>query len=153
MKWLQQFLVSVFLLLFLPVSLPASDDLELDVQARIDAFDEIDRVFKSLRFYLVNQRSQSQEELLPLADELLTLSYPLAGLFAEESPRQLFRFSKARPEIWTRKAQFDGQLDRFVEALESIQTALQEGRFSEAARQVDLTAQGCRRCHQAFRYR
>lgn len=124
-----------------------------DVNLRIDTFDEIDRVFKALRFKVVNQRSNNHEAAALLSVELVELSYRLPGLFSEPSPREVFAQSRSRPEIWERKPRYDFLLNEFLDNLEMIHEQLQQGQMSRAGQLIDETAKSCRRCHNTFRYR
>lgn len=127
--------------------------LAAEVQQRIDAFDEIDQLFRALRFKVVNQRSQDHQGALVYADQLVNLAYQLPGLFEAETPRQVIPFSRARPEIWSRKARYDFLMDEFLDNLEEIQALLRQARLTDAGHRIDRTAQSCRRCHDPFRYR
>ncbi len=124
-----------------------------DVNLRIDTFDEVDRLFKALRFKVVNQRSTDREGALEYSNELVELTYRLPELFDEPSPREFFPASRSRPEIWSKKERFDLLLDEFVGNLEAIDDEVKDGDLSKAGRLIDETAKGCRRCHNAFRYR
>lgn len=124
-----------------------------DVNFRIDTFDEIDQLFKALRFKVVNQRSTNREAALDYSSKLVKLSYRLPDLFDLPSSRESFPQSRSRPEIWTKKERFDQQLEAFVVNLEKIDDEIRAGDLSRAGRLIDETAKGCRRCHNGFRYR
>ncbi|WP_027848558.1 cytochrome c [Marinospirillum minutulum] len=124
-----------------------------DVNLRIDTFDEIDQLFKALRFKVVNQRSTNREAALDYSSKLVKLSYRLPDLFDLPSSRESFPQSRSRPEIWTKKEYFDQQLEAFVVNLEKIDDEIRAGDLSRAGRLIDETAKGCRRCHNGFRYR
>src|SRR5690554_799144 len=124
-----------------------------DVNLRIDTFDEIDQLFKALRFKVVNQRSTNREAALDYSSKLVKLSYRLPDLFDLPSSRESFPQSRSRPEIWTKKERFDQQLEAFVVNLEKIDDEIRAGDLSRAGRLIDETAKGCRRCHNGFRYR
>lgn len=124
-----------------------------DVYLRIDTFDEMDQLFKALRFKIVNQRSTNREAALEYSSELVKLSYRLPALFDLPSSREIFPQSRSRPEIWTRKARFDHLLEAFVDNLEVIDDEIRGGDLKQAGRLIDETAKGCRRCHNAYRYR
>lgn len=124
-----------------------------DVHLRIDTFDEIDRVFKALRFKVVNQRSTNREGSLEYSSQLVELSYRLPDLFDTLSSRESFPMSRSRPEIWSQKARFDLLMDEFVDNLEQIDDQIKTGDLSKAGRLIDETAKGCRRCHNAYRYK
>ncbi|MBE0505775.1 MAG: cytochrome c [Marinospirillum sp.] len=139
-------------LALLPVAARAEITAE-DVNLRIDTFDEIDRLFKALRFKVVNQRSDNRQGAMVYSRELVELSYRLPALFDEPSPREIYPQSRARPEIWNRKARYDFLLDEFLDNLEMIHDHLDKGQMSQAGQLIDRTAQSCRRCHNTFRYR
>ena len=137
-------------LFFLPAQ---SASLADDVDLRIETFDEIDRLFKALRFKVVNMRSDDRRGAMVYSEDLVRHAYRLPGLFEEESPREAFRQSSARPQIWKRKQRYDFLMNEFIDNLEEIHDLLDQGQMSAAGRQIDRTAQGCRRCHNTFRYR
>mgnify|MGYP001205247760 CR=1 FL=1 len=124
-----------------------------DVNLRIDTFDEIDQLFKALRFKVVNQRSTNREAALEYSSKLVKLSYRLPDLFDLPSARENFPQSRSRPEIWAKKEHFDHQLEAFVVNLEKIDDEIRAGDLNRAGRLIDETAKGCRRCHNGFRYR
>lgn len=146
-------LVILLLTVWLPNAFAEKASLAEEVNLRIDTFDEVDRLFKALRFKVVNQRSTDREGALEYSSELVELTYRLPELFDEPSPRELFPASRSRPEIWSKKDRFDFLLDEFVGNLEAIDDEIKEGDLSKAGRLIDETAKGCRRCHNAFRYR
>lgn len=123
------------------------------VNQRIDTFDEVDRLFKALRFKVVSQRSQDSAGAREFSSELVELAYRLPVLFEQESPREVFPHSRSRPEIWSRKVRFDVLLDAFIDNLEIIDDEIAAGNLTKAGQLIDETAKGCRRCHNAFRYR
>lgn len=145
--------VFALLCLFLLPTTAKSDMTAHDVDLRIDTFDEIDRLFKALRFKVVNQRSDNRQGAMVYSRELVELSYRLPALFDEPSPREMYPQSRARPEIWSRKARYDFLLDEFLDNLEMIHEHLDKGQMSQAGQLIDRTAQSCRRCHNTFRYR
>ena len=124
-----------------------------DVKLRIDTFDEIDRVFKALRFKVVYQRSTNGEGSLEYSSKLVELSYRLPDLFDTLSSQESFPMSRSRPEIWSQKARFDLLMDKFVDNLEQIDDQIKSGELVKAGRLIDETAKGCRRCHNAYRYK
>lgn len=123
------------------------------VQQRIDNFDEIEQNFKALRFKLVNQKSTDATGAKEMSQQMLNLAYKLPPLFSQVSSRQKFSFSRSKPEIWTRNALFKQQLNEFIDDLEEIDELLDTQQLAAAAKVIDKAAQGCRRCHNGFRYR
>lgn len=145
--------LAVFLALILTVLPAQSGSLLDDVDLRIETFDEIDRLFKALRFKVVNMRSDDRKGAMVYSEDLIRHAYRLPGLFEEASPREDFRHSSARPQIWERKERYDYLMNEFIDNLEEIHELLNQGEMTAAGRKIDLTAQGCRRCHNTFRYR
>lgn len=123
------------------------------VQQRIDNFDEIEQNFKALRFKLVNQKSTDAKGAKEMSAAMLKLAYELPPLFSQVSSRQNFAFSRSKPDIWTRNALFTQQLNTFIDHLEEIDELIEANNLPAAAQVIDRTAQGCRRCHNGFRYR
>lgn len=124
-----------------------------DVDLRIETFDEIDKLFKALRFKIVNQRSTNHQAALKYSSQLVELAYRLPDLFDVPSAADAFPQSRSRPEIWSRKAFFDTQMFNFVDNLEDINDEVKAGNLTKAGQLIDETAKGCRRCHNAFRYK
>ncbi|SFB89477.1 Cytochrome C' [Marinospirillum celere] len=150
-KWLP---LGAALILTLGLSLPMhAGSLSEDVDLRIETFDEIDRLFKALRFKVVNMRSEDHKGAMEYSDQLIRHAYRLPGLFEEPSPREQFPQSRARPQIWDRKDRYDFLLNQFTDNLEEIHELLEQERLTDAGRLIDRTAQSCRQCHNTFRYR
>lgn len=124
-----------------------------EVDLRIEIFDEIDLLFKALRFEIVNRHSTDQAATLEFSTPLLNLGYQLEELFSAPSARDAFPQSRSRPTIWRNKERFDSLMGGFVDNLEQIDDAIQAGDFTQAATTLDQTAKGCRQCHNSFRYR
>ncbi len=156
--------VSLLAVLFLTVNTANADAVKAnrinsnralaeDVNLRIDTFDEIDKLFKALRFKVVNQRSTDRQGALELSNQLVELTHHLPDLFAVPSAKEVFPQSRSRPEIWSRKAFFDTQMIEFVEDLKDINDEIKAGSLTKAGQLIDVTAKGCRRCHNSFRYK
>lgn len=124
-----------------------------DVNLRIDTFDEIDRLFKALRFKVVNQRSTDREGALELSSQLVELAQRLPDLFTVPSANEAFPQSRSRPEIWSRKDFFDTQMFEFIEDFKDIDDEVEKGSLTKVGQLIDVTAKGCRRCHNSFRYK
>jgi|AntRauTorckE6833_2_1112554.scaffolds.fasta_scaffold30563_2 cytochrome c556 len=144
------FLILILALSFLPVQ---AGSLSGDVDLRIKTFDEMERIFKALRFKVVNLRSEDPEEVMAYSEDLIHYAYRLPGLFEEVSPREVFRQSRARPEIWEQKERYNYLMNELIDNLEEINDLLEQGQMSAAGQQIDQTAKNCRRCHNTFRYR
>ena len=154
------------LLLLFSLPLQASS-LARDVDLRIETFDEIDRIFKEMRFKVVHLRSEDREGNLAYAEKLVTLAYRLPGLFESYSSGEKFPQSRAHPRIWSQKDKegfwerwrwsgqpsHSEQLNLFIDRLEKIHELLEQGDMTGAAAAIDRTAQSCRQCHNTFRYR
>lgn len=124
-----------------------------EVQKRIDLFDEIEREFKALRFEIVNKRSQDVASAKQKSSKMLDLAYKLPALFTVPSSRKEFSFSRSKPDIWNKSQFFTQQLEGFLDNLEEIDELLATNQLKSAAQVIDKTAQGCRRCHNGFRYK
>lgn len=134
-------------------ALKTNQALLAEVDLRIEVFDEIDRLFKALRFKVVNQGSTEREGALAFSGQLIELARRLPDLFTAPSAKDIFPHSRSRPEIWSRKTFFDSQIIDFIEDLEDINDEIKTGSLTKAGQLIDDTAKGCRRCHNSFRYK
>ncbi|HKM16160.1 MAG TPA: cytochrome c [Marinospirillum sp.] len=146
--------IALFFVGFLAIPLANAQEISAkDIDLRIETFDEIDKLFKALRFKVVNQRSTNHEAALKFSSQLVELVYRLPDLFDVPSAADAFPQSRSRPEIWSRKTFFDAQMFEFVDNLEDINDEIKAGNLTKAGQLIDETAKGCRRCHNAFRYK
>jgi cytochrome c556 len=59
--------------------------------------------------------------------------------------------SRARPEIWRNKADFDARAAAFGEAAARLETLAKAGDAAAFAAQVDVVQSRCSACHQSYR--
>ncbi len=133
----------------------ASDQAQLAqaVEARIERFDEIDRLFKSMRFRVVTPRHQDLEAAYEYAQAMSQQTQGLVELFDHPSDRSQFRFSKARPSIWQNKSDFDAQMLQMQQQFQQLEDLIAAQDVDAAERLIDQTARSCRACHNSYRFR
>jgi cytochrome c556 len=81
------------------------------------------------------------------ADMVAMLSSVPKGYFGEGTSKD----TKARPEIWTRRADFDAKMDKMVAEAGKLPAAVRSGDMAAYKKQVADVGGACKSCHDDFR--
>jgi len=134
---------------------PAADPAAAAKQAvavRKAAFVLIANNFKPIGEVLQGKATYNQAEIVKRAERVAFLSLLLDGTFPDASnlgePT-----TKSKPEIWTKKADFDKQIKEFqVNAAALAEIAAKESTASDAFKAAaKAVAEGCKGCHDAYK--
>jgi cytochrome c556 len=71
-------------------------------------------------------------------------------------PRQYFgegtdKDTKAKPEIWTNRADFDAKMDKMVSEAQKLPAVVRAGDMAAFKKQVGDTGAACKACHDEYR--
>ena len=122
---------------------------EDQIKLRKAAYTLMGYTFGSLDAMANGKRAITQEEAARNAELLAKLATIPKGFFGEGSDKGAE--TRAKPEIWTSRADFDAKMDKMVQ---------ETGRLSQAARTADLAAlkkavqevdSACSSCHDDYR--
>lgn len=122
------------------------------VALRKAAFTLIANNFKPIGEVLQGKATYNQAEIVKRAERVAFLSLLLDGTFPDTSnlgePT-----TKAKPEIWAKKADFDKKIKDFqVNTAALAQIAVKESTASDAFKNAaKAVAEGCKGCHDAYK--
>ena len=122
------------------------------IAVRKAAFTLIANNFKPIGEVLQGKAAYNQAEIVKRAERVAFLSLLLDGTFPEDSNLGAPE-TKSKPEIWSKKADFDKQLKEFqVNAAALAQIAAKESTASDAFKAAaKAVAEGCKGCHDGYK--
>ena len=125
---------------------PKAED---QVKLRKAAYSLMGYTFGSLNGMASGKRPFNKDEATRNAELLAQLATIPKGFFGEGSDKAAE--TRARPEIWTKRADFDGKMDKMVQETGKLAQATRTGdqaAFKKAVSDVDSSCSGC---HDDFR--
>lgn len=89
----------------------------------------------------------NKEEAQRYADLVAMVSTIPREYFGEGTDKD----TKAKPEIWTHRADFDRKMDKMVSEAAKLPAAARSGDMAAFKKQVSDTGAACKSCHDEFR--
>ena len=89
----------------------------------------------------------NKEEAQRSAEFLAILATVPKGYFGEGTDKD----TKAKPEIWTKRADFDGKMDKMVAEAGKLPAVVRAGDMAAFKKQVADTGAACKACHDEYR--
>lgn len=122
------------------------------IAVRKAAFVLIANNFKPIGEVLQGKAAYNQADIVKRAERVAFLSLLLDGTFPEGSNLGA-PHTKSKPEVWTKKADFDKQLKDFqANAAALAQIAAKESTASDAFKNAaKAVAEGCKGCHDGYK--
>ncbi|MEN0036282.1 MAG: cytochrome c [Cellvibrio sp.] len=122
------------------------------IAVRKAAFVLIANNFKPIGEVLQGKAAYNQADIVKRAERVAFLSLLLDGTFPEGSNLGA-PHTKSKPEVWTKKADFDKQIKDFqVNAAALAQIAAKESTASDAFKKAaKAVAEGCKGCHDGYK--
>ena len=119
---------------------------EDQIKLRKAAYSLMGYTFGSLSAMADGKRTFNAEEAARNADLLAKLATVPKGFFGEGSDKGETR---AKPEIWTSRADFDAKMDKMVQETARLSQATRDaGTLKKAVQDVDAA---CSACHEDYR--
>ena len=122
------------------------------IAVRKAAFVLIANNFKPIGEVLQGKATYNQADIVKRAERVAFLSLLLDGTFPEGSNLGA-PHTKSKPEVWTKKADFDKQVKDFrANAAALAQIAAKESTASDAFKKAaKAVAEGCKGCHDGYK--
>ena len=122
------------------------------IAVRKAAFVLIANNFKPIGEVLQGKAAYNQADIAKRAERVAFLSLLLDGTFPEGSNLGA-PHTKSKPEVWTKKADFDKQIKDFqANAAALAQIAAKESTASDAFKKAaKAVAEGCKGCHDGYK--
>ena len=138
------------LLLLAAVSIPASAQqmkVEDQIKYRRAAYNIMALNFGSLAAMAQDKKPFNKEEAARNAQFVSMLSTVPKGFFGAGTDKD----TKAKPEIWTNRADFDAKMDKMTGEAAKLPGAVGAGDMAAFKKQVSDTAAACKACHDDYR--
>ena len=103
--------------------------------------------FGSLGAMAQDKKPYNQEEAQRNADFVAMLSTVPKGYFGEGTDKD----TKAKPEIWAKRADFDSKMDKMVSEAQKLPAVVRGGDLAAFKKQVGDVGAACKACHDEYR--
>jgi len=121
--------------------------LEDQVKYRRAAYTLMSLNFGSLGAMAQDKKPYNQEEATRNADFVAMLSTVPRNYFGEGTDKD----TKAKPEIWSHRADFDAKMDKMVGEAQKLPAAVRAGDMAAFKKQVGDVSSACKACHDEYR--
>ncbi|MGZ5036017.1 MAG: c-type cytochrome [Usitatibacter sp.] len=120
---------------------------ENQVKYRRAAYTLMSLNFGSLAAMAEDKKPFNKDEAARNADFVAMLSTVPKQYFGEGTDKD----TKAKPEIWTHRADFDSKMDHMVSEAQKLPAAVRSGDMAGFRKQVDDVGKACKACHDEYR--
>jgi cytochrome c556 len=120
---------------------------EDQVKYRRAAYNVIALNFGSLGAMAQDKKPFNQDEAVRNADIVAILATTPKGFFGEGTDKD----TKAKPEIWSKRADFDDKMEKMIAQAQKLPAAARGGDGAAFKKQVGDTAAACKACHDDYR--
>ena len=121
--------------------------LENQIKYRKAAYQLMNFNFGNLAAMAEDKKPFNKEEATRNAEFVALLATVPKGFFAEGTDKD----TKAKPEIWTHRADFDAKMDKMVGEAQKIPAVVRAGDMGAFKKQVDDLGAACKACHDEYR--
>jgi cytochrome c556 len=121
---------------------------ETQIRLRKAAYDLMDYAFESIDAMNEGKKPYSREEAVRSAELMVQMS-TLPRLFFGEGTGQ--GTTRAKPEIWTHRADFDAKMDKMVSEVGKLAAAARSGDPAALRSAADAAGDACKACHDDYR--
>src|SRR5476649_1912429 len=121
--------------------------LEDQVKYRRAAYTLMSLNFGSLGAMAQDKKPFNKDEAIRNADFVAMLSTVPKQYFGEGTDKD----TKAKPEIWTNRADFDAKMDKMVSEAQKLPAAVRAGDMAAFKKQVGDVGAACKSCHDEYR--
>lgn len=121
--------------------------LEDQVKYRRAAYTLMNLNFGSLAAMAQDKKPYNQEEATRNADFVAMLSTVPRNYFGESTDKD----TKAKPEIWSHRADFDAKMDKMVGEAQKLPAVVRGGDLAAIKKQVGDLGSACKACHEEYR--
>ena len=121
--------------------------LEDQIKLRRAAYDMMGYGFGDLAAMAQDKKPFNKEEAEHDADLAAAASTVPRRFFPEGSDKD----TKAKPEIWQNRADFDSKMDHMIAEVGKLPAVVRSGDMAAFKKQVGETGQACKSCHDKYR--
>jgi cytochrome c556 len=120
---------------------------ENQVKYRRAAYQLMNLNFSSLDAMVENKKPFNKDEAARNAEFVAMLSNVPKDFFGEGTDKD----TKAKPEIWTHRADFDSKMDKMRNEAAKLPAVVKTGDMAALKKQVADTGAACKSCHDEYR--
>jgi Cytochrome c556 len=120
---------------------------ENQIKYRKAAYTLMNLNFGSLAAMAEDKKPFNKDEAMRNADFVAMLSTVPKGYFGEGTDKD----TKAKPEIWTHRADFDSKMDHMAAEAQKLPAVVRSGDMAAFRKQVDEVGSACKACHDDYR--
>jgi cytochrome c556 len=120
---------------------------ENQVKYRRAAYQLMNLNFGSLDAMTKDKKPYNRDEAVRNADFVAMLSTVPKGFFGEGTDKD----TKAKPEIWTHRADFDAKMDKMAGEAAKLPAVARSGDVAALKKQVHEVGEACTACHDEYR--
>jgi cytochrome c556 len=120
---------------------------ENQIKYRKAAYTLMNLNFGSLAAMAQGKKPFNQDEAARNADFVAMLSTVPKSYFGEGTDKD----TKAKPEIWTHRADFDAKMDKMASEAQKLPAVVRAGDMAAFRKQVEDVDVACKACHDDFR--
>lgn len=121
--------------------------MEDQIKMRRAAYDMMGLGFGDLAAMAQDKKPFNKEEAQHDADLAVAASTVPKRFFPEGSDKD----TKAKPEIWQNRADFDSKMDHMIAEVGKLPAVVRSGDMAAFKKQVGETGQACKSCHDKYR--
>ena len=121
--------------------------MEDQIKMRRAAYDMMGLGFGDLAAMAQDKKPFNKEDAQHDADLAVAASTVPKRFFPEGSDKD----TKAKPEIWQNRADFDSKMDHMIAEVGKLPAVVRSGDMAAFKKQVGETGQACKSCHDKYR--
>ena len=125
--------------------------IENQIKYRKAAYTLMNLNFGSLEAMAENKKPFNKDEATRNADFVAMLATVPKGYFGEGSDKDTVKDTRAKPEIWSKRADFDAKMDKMVSEAGKLPAVVKAGDMATFRKQVDDVGAACKACHDDYR--
>ncbi len=130
-----------------PVFAQQATKVEDQIKYRRAAYTLMSLNFASLGAMAQDKKPFNMEEAQRNADFVAMLSTVPKGYFGEGTDKD----TKAKPEIWTKRADFDAKMDKMVGEAQKLPAVVRAGDMAAFKKHVGDLGAACKACHDDYK--
>jgi cytochrome c556 len=120
---------------------------ENQIKYRRAAYQLMNLNFGSLVAMTKDEKPFNKDEAARNAEFIALLATVPKGYFGEGTDKE----TKAKPEIWMHRADFDAKMDKMVSEAQKLPAVVRAGDMAAFKKQVGDVGAACKACHDDFR--
>jgi cytochrome c556 len=120
---------------------------ENQVKYRRAAYQLMNLNYGSLEAMAENKKPFNKDEAVRNAEFVAMLSTVPKGFFGEGTDKD----TRAKPEIWKNRADFDSKMDKMTAEAAKLPAAVKSGDMGAFRKQVQDLGEACKACHDEYR--